>query len=145
MLSHLFIAQTYGHISSPQRIDGSCIPYPYSQGFGFPDLVLLYAAHDEKPGARVRDSLVNLIAYFNGDRENQTLILGAAPLSLFRELHIHPCSLQGLKVSVELALFGVLGLLGASIAWAGGDSPVFIRLLTLRYGVWCSSSISGGG
>ena len=69
--------------------------------------------HDGKCGARVQDRLVNLITYFDGDPENQILILGAAPLSLFKELHIHPSSLQAREVLVELALLGVLVLFGA--------------------------------
>ena len=37
---------------------------------------------------------VNLITFFYGEAEHCRLILGAAPLSLFRELHFHPGSRQ---------------------------------------------------
>ena len=46
---------------------------------------------------------------------------------------------------LELALLGVLILFGAASAGGGGNSPLFIRLSTLRCGVGCSSSTSGGG
>ena len=48
VLSHFFIAQTYGHIDSPQGVDGSSILNPYGHSFGFQDLGLLQqsAGHD---------------------------------------------------------------------------------------------------
>ena len=38
-----------------------------------------------------------MITYFYGDPENQILFLGATPLSLFRELHLHPAACRHLE------------------------------------------------
>ena len=48
MLSHLLIAQTYGHIDPPQGMDGLTIPNPNGHGFSFSDLGLFQqsAGHD---------------------------------------------------------------------------------------------------
>ena len=74
------------------------------------------------------------------------LILGAAPLSLFRELDFNSCGLQALGVPVEAAPLGVLAaLVGATSAGGGGGRPFFSRQLTLRCAVGCSSSTRGGG
>ena len=93
----------------------------------------------------VQDSFVNVVTYFSGDPENQILILEAAPLSLSRELHIQPSSVQALAVPLELALFGVVVLSGAASASGGGDSTLFTPLLILKSGVRCSSATSWGG
>ena len=105
VLSHLFIAQAYGHINSPLKgMDGSSLAYPYSHGFDFPDsaVFLQSAGHDGERGAPVQDRLVSLITPFNDDPENQICILRAAPLSLFRGPHIHPSSLQALEGQLSL-------------------------------------------
>ena len=128
-------------------MDGSSIPYPYGHGFGFPDLRLFQqsAHHNGKCGARVQDRFVNLITYFDGVPGNRIFTLGAAPLSLFRDLHFRPGSLQALRVPVDLALLGVIVLVGAASAGNGAESPFFTWLLTLRCGGGCSSPTSGGG
>ena len=94
---------------------------------------------------RVQDNFVNLITYFDGDPENEILILGAAPLCLSRELHFQPGSLLALAVPVEHALLGVTLLFGAVRDEAGGDILFFTLLVTLRCRFGCSSSTSSGG
>ena len=85
-----------------------------------------------------------MITNFHADPENH--LLGAAPLSLFRERHFNPSSLQALRVPVDVALLGVpTAPVGATSAGDGGDRMFFTRLLTLRCGVGFSSSTSGGG
>ena len=108
-------------------------------------LVLQLAGHDQKCGAWVQDRFVNLIAFSDGDPENQILILGNALLSLSRELHFHPGILQALGVPGELALLGVIVLVGAVSVRGGGNNLFFTRSLTLRCGFWCSCSNTGAG
>ena len=103
------------------------------------------AGHNEKCGTRVSDRFVNLITYFDRDPENHIHILGAAPLSLFRDLHIQAGSLQALGVQFEPALLGVIVLVGAASARGGGDSRLFTQLLLLRCSILCSSPTSRDG
>ena len=146
MLSHLFIAQVYGHIQPPQGMDGSSMPVPYGHIFCVPDLGLLYqsARHNGKRGACVEDHLVNLSTYFDRDPENQILIFGAAPLSLFRDFHFHPNSLQALRMPVEPALLGVLALLGGASAEGVAYSPLVTRGSPLRVGLGVPLQPVGG-
>ena len=46
---------------------------------------------------------------------------------------------------VELALLGVIVLLGAVSAGVGEDSLLFTRLISISFQVGCSSSTSGKG
>ena len=57
----------------------------------------------------------NLIPDFHDYPENQVLLFGAAPLFLVRELHIHPCSHEGLGHPGQLPLLRIIPLRGSVI------------------------------
>ena len=135
----VFVAPTYGHIDPPQGMDGTPIPYSYRHGLSFPESLKQAPGHYGKCCTGIKHRSKNLIPDFLEDPENQVLLFGDAPLFFIRELHIHPCSHEGLGHPGQAPLLGIIPIRGSVIPLGA-----FLRVTCGRSGCSSRSGCSNG-